>query len=93
MESLKEIYKYLCNRKHLLLDIIGNTNMTYYTPETMKAIDLVNIYNMLKEPLLDDDKLYWVTYELKIWEKYKAHLELSFLTAQINYISTKLNDN
>lgn len=95
MCCLKQIYKALCIREEELLKIIGNTNMSYYTIQTMHPEELRIIYTILNDPALDIDNesLYWASHKLNIWEKYKAKLELSFLTAQINYISTKLNDN
>jgi len=86
MSSLIEIYNKLCNRKSYLLNIIGYTNMSYYTIKTMNVNQLCIIFKMLNDPSIDDEELYWVTYQLNIWEKYRAHLELSFLNAQINYI-------
>jgi hypothetical protein len=95
MSCLKQIYKDLCLREEELLKIIGNTNMSYYTIQTMQPEQLRIIYTILNDPSLeiDNESLYWATHKLNIWEKYKAKLEISFLTAQIKAISAKLDDN
>lgn len=84
--NLVEIYKHLRIRKNYLLNIIGNTDMSQYTIKTMLPNELVHIFKVLNDPELTDEGLYWANYQLKLWDKYKASLELSFLNAQINHI-------
>jgi len=86
MDSLIQIYNNLRVRKRYLLNIIGNTDMSKYTIKTMNPNQFVNIFKILNDPQLTDEELYWANYQLKLWDKYKANLELSFLNAQIDYI-------
>jgi hypothetical protein len=86
MDSLIQIYNNLRVRKRYLLNIIGNTDMSKYTIKTMLPNQFVHIFKVLNDPELTDEGLYWANYQLKLWDKYKANLELSFLNAQIDYI-------
>jgi hypothetical protein len=90
-EETIKIYIALCERKKALLEIIGDTKMWKYSIKTMKPQELAFIYEMLANPLLEGSALYFANYNLKIWKKHYANLELTFLNAQIQYIRRYMN--
>ena len=82
--NLRDIIERLSSRKHYLLYIIDNTNMTLYTVYNMDPDNLVKNYEILTKST-DPRIILLAQDELLIWEKYRCQLELNFLNQQIKH--------
>ena len=91
INDITNMYRGLCNRRNDLLKIIGTTDMKRCNSQTMDIEDFVFTYEMVTNPSVEESELEWAQYNLEIWRKYHANLELKFLNAQIESIAHLLS--
>jgi hypothetical protein len=90
-DDITNMYIGLCNRRDELLKIIGTTDMKRCNSQNMDIADFVFTYEMVTNPLVVESELEWAKYNLEIWRKYHANIELKFLNAQIESIAHLLS--